>query len=75
MAKTMKEQLAGFIPEEIYSRVATEDDAIDAKDLKEFLKKTKHPITTKYWKNGEPVPQNIPLSGEMWPGDEDYLPL
>ncbi|MBI2957933.1 MAG: hypothetical protein HYY32_03730 [Chloroflexi bacterium] len=75
MAKTLKEQLAGFIPEEIYSRIATEEDAIEPKDLKEHLKKIKHPIVTKFWKDGEPVPMKIPLTGEMWPGDEDYVPL
>jgi acetyl-CoA decarbonylase/synthase complex subunit beta len=75
MARTLKEQLLGFIPEEIYTRIATEDDAVDPNDLKEYLKRVKHPVTTKYWKDGEPQPLKLPASGEMWPGDEEYLPL
>ncbi len=73
-AKTLKEQLAGFIPEEIYERIATEDDVKDTKELEEFLRKVGHPITTKYWQEGKPVPIKVPLPGDMWPGDEDYIP-
>jgi|DeeseametaMP2100_FD_k123_170415_1 acetyl-CoA decarbonylase/synthase complex subunit beta len=75
MAKTLKDQLAGFIPEEVYARIATEDDAVDVTDLKDHLKKEKHPVIAKFWKGGEPEAVTTPVSGEMWPGDEEYLPL
>lgn len=75
MPKTIKPDLAGTIPEELYDKIATEEDAVDPKDLKEYLKRVKHPIVAKFWKNGEPVPVEMAAPGEMYPGDEDYSPL
>lgn len=75
MPKTIKTDLAGSIPEEAYSKIATEEDAIDTADLKAWLKKVGHPIVEKYWKNGEPVPVLTPAPGTMWPGDEEYKPV
>jgi hypothetical protein len=75
MPKTVKVDLATAIPEEVYDKIATEEDAIDVADLKAWLKKVKHPIVEKFWKDGEPVPLAVPPPGKMWPGDEDYLPV
>lgn len=63
----MKLEVADVIPEEVYDKIATEEDCIDPEDLKRFLKEKKHPIVEKFWKNGEPVSQEVPLPGEDWP--------
>ncbi|MHC1566422.1 MAG: CO dehydrogenase/CO-methylating acetyl-CoA synthase complex subunit beta [Candidatus Syntropharchaeia archaeon] len=70
ICKNLKEKLAGTIPETHYSLIATEEDATDPITLKEFLRKKKHPIVEKFWKNGEPVPLEIPGPGELWPEDK-----
>ena len=75
LPKTIKVDLTSSIPEEMYDKIATEEDAIDTAALKEWLKRKRHPIVEKYWKNGEPVPVVTPGPGEMWPGDEGYTPI
>ena len=75
MPKTIKVDLTSSIPEELYDKIATEEDAIDAAALKEWLKQKRHPIVEKYWRNGEPVPVVTPGPGDMWPGDEGYTPV
>ena len=67
MPADMKREIAEYIPEEIYDKIATEEDTIDPIELKEFLKKKKHPIVEKFWKKGEPQPLKIPLPGADWP--------
>ncbi|MFA4916780.1 MAG: hypothetical protein WC560_08935 [Syntrophales bacterium] len=69
--KDLKEELADVIPEEVYASIATEDDALDAKTLGTFLTEKKHPVTSKYWKEGKPVPVRVPLPGHDW---ADELP-
>ena len=67
----VKMEIADVIPEEIYDKVATEEDCIDAKSLEAFLREKKHPIVEKYWKKGKPVAMKVPLPGYLWPGDKD----
>jgi acetyl-CoA decarbonylase/synthase complex subunit beta len=67
MPADMKKELAEFIPEEVYDKIATEQDTVDPIELKNFLKEKKHPIVEKYWKNGEPQPLKVPLPGGDWP--------
>jgi acetyl-CoA decarbonylase/synthase complex subunit beta len=69
--KDLKTEIADAIPEEVYDKIATEEDAIDPKDLKEFLRQKKHPVTEKYWKDNEPQPLELPLPGYDWPGEEE----
>jgi len=69
MPADMKQEVAELIPEEIYEKIATEQDTIDPLELKEFLKKVGHPIVEKFWKDGEPVPLNLPLPGGDWPDE------
>jgi acetyl-CoA decarbonylase/synthase complex subunit beta len=68
--KELKVQVADAIPEELYDKIATEDDALDIDQVRQFLTEKKHPIIEKYWKNGEPVMMTLPGPGEDWP-DED----
>ena len=67
LPKDLKLEVAAGIPEEIYDKVATEEDALDIAELKEFLIKKKHPIVEKFWKNGEPQPLDIPSPNDDWP--------
>ena len=67
--KDIKMEIADAIPEEIYEKVATEEDASDAKALEAFLREKKHPVTEKYWKEGKPVPLKVPLPGYEWPDE------
>lgn len=67
MPAQMKLDAAEAIPEEVYDRIATEEDAVDPEDLKKFLLDKKHPIVEKYWKDGEPQPLDLPAPGENWP--------
>ncbi len=66
MPADLKVEVAEYIPEEIYDKIATEEDTIDPMELREFLKKAGHPIVEKFWKNGEPVALNVPLPGAEW---------
>ena len=69
MPKDVKMEAADAIPEEVYEKIATEEDCIEASDLEEFLRQKKHPIVAKYWKDGKPVPLEVPLPGEDWPSE------
>jgi acetyl-CoA decarbonylase/synthase complex subunit beta len=44
MSKGLKERVKAGIPEDIYSKIATEDDAMDIPSLKAFLIKVGHPV-------------------------------
>jgi len=70
MPADMKQEVAEYIPEEIYDKIATEQDTIDPLELREFLKKVGHPIVEKFWKDGEPVPLDLPLPGAEWPDEQ-----
>lgn len=67
----LKKQVADAIPEEVYEKIATEDNAENAEDLKQFLVAKKHPIVEKFWKNGKPVPVVLPAPTEDWPEDKE----
>ena len=64
--KELKVEIADSIPEEVYDKIATEEDAIDPADLEKWLREKKHPIVEKYWKDGKPVPLNVPLPNQPW---------
>ena len=69
MPKDLKLEVADSIPEEVYDKIATEEDATDPDDLLEFLKKVEHPIVHKFWVNGEPEPLEVPRPSEPWTED------
>ncbi|MEK7848574.1 MAG: CO dehydrogenase/CO-methylating acetyl-CoA synthase complex subunit beta [Chloroflexota bacterium] len=64
--KDLKQEIAHAIPEELYEKIATEEDAIEPEALKAFLKEKGHPITKKFWKDGEPCPLEVPMPGHDW---------
>ena len=70
--KTVKEEIAESIPEEIYDKIATEEDALDPDELKEWLRKKGHPIVRKFWSQtgGEPDPITVPPPSHAWPEAE-----
>jgi acetyl-CoA decarbonylase/synthase complex subunit beta len=65
MSKNLKERVKAGIPEEMYNKIATEEDAKDVTSLKEFLLRVDHPVLegvvrpvddrkiTEGWKLGE----------------------
>jgi len=44
MPKELKESLAEFIPEELFDKIPTEEDAESIKDIKRFLIDNQHPV-------------------------------
>jgi len=67
MPADLKREVAECIPEEVYDKIATEEDTLDPMELKDFLRQKEHPIVKKFWKNGEPQLLEIPFPGEDWP--------
>jgi len=67
--ESLKKQVADAIPEELYDKIATEADAPKAVDLEPFLKEKGHPVVEKYWKDGKPVPLDLPAPTQLWPED------
>jgi acetyl-CoA decarbonylase/synthase complex subunit beta len=47
LPKEIKEDLKNTIPEELFNKVATEDEVKNIEELVEFLKKVGHPVITK----------------------------
>ena len=72
MPKTVKEEVADAIPEELFDKIATEEDAIDPDELREWIRKKDHPVVRKYWSQtgGEPDPLTLPPPSEPWPESE-----
>jgi acetyl-CoA decarbonylase/synthase complex subunit beta len=48
MPAELKEQLREFIPEEIASKIATENDAKTIEELQTFLAKHAHPVVSRW---------------------------
>ncbi len=44
----VKEKMKDYIPEELYDKIATEDDVTDIAALKEFLKEKEHPVVERW---------------------------
>jgi acetyl-CoA decarbonylase/synthase complex subunit beta len=67
MPADLKRDIADVIPEEVYDKIVTNEETVDALELKELLRKKGHPIVKTFWKDGEPRPLKLPLPGEDWP--------
>ncbi len=46
MPKELKQRVEKYIPEDVRDKIATEEDATTIDELREFLKKTNHPVVT-----------------------------
>lgn len=53
MPKEVKESLVEFIPEELYGKIPTEEDAESIKDIRRFLRENEHPIMERLKKSKE----------------------
>ncbi|MDI6776597.1 MAG: hypothetical protein QMD03_05050 [Syntrophales bacterium] len=62
----IKLEVADVIPEEVYDKIATEEDVVDPADLEVWLREKKHPVVEKYWKDSKPVPLKIPMPNHPW---------
>lgn len=63
----LKSELLGVIPEEVYHAIITDKDTIEPGEIVRLVRERRHPITQRFWKDGNPVPLKIPLPGEDWP--------
>jgi CO dehydrogenase/acetyl-CoA synthase beta subunit len=70
MPVDLKKDIAHVVPEEVYDKIVTSEETVDALELKSLLLKKGHPIVNTYWKNGEPQPLEVPLPGQDWPDEE-----
>ena len=69
MPKNVKTEIADAIPEEVYDKIATEEDCTDPAELEGWLREKGHPVVNRYWKEGNPVPLKLPAPNESWPDD------
>ena len=67
--ESLKKQIADSIPEELYDKIATENECPSAGDLEKFLLEKGHPVVEKRWKGGKPVPLEVPAPTQDWPED------
>lgn len=44
LPKEIKESLTDFIPEELFDKIPTEEDASNIKEIRRFLRKSEHPV-------------------------------
>ena len=65
MSKALKERVKAGIPEEMFPKIATEDDAKDIESLKKFLLKVNHPVV-----NGVVRPVDSTKITEGWKLEE-----
>ncbi|HNX17876.1 MAG TPA: CO dehydrogenase/CO-methylating acetyl-CoA synthase complex subunit beta [Methanoregula sp.] len=62
MPSDLKEQMSEFIPEDLYSRIASEKDVRTVSELRDFLSSNTHPVMER-WKADAEVPANGPNTG------------
>ncbi len=53
LPKAVKERVKDAIPPELYDKIATEEDATNLEELKEFLKRVNHPVVERWPKEEE----------------------
>jgi acetyl-CoA decarbonylase/synthase, CODH/ACS complex subunit beta len=53
--KEVKEKVKDFMPQEMVDKVATEEDAKNADELKEFLKAKNHPVVARWTEEAAPT--------------------
>ena len=63
MPKEIKDGLAGFIPDEIAGKIATETDVSDVAELEVFLREKEHPVVEKWPQKTSPE-ESLSVSGD-----------
>jgi acetyl-CoA decarbonylase/synthase, CODH/ACS complex subunit beta len=63
MPQEVKDSLVGFIPQELYDKIPTEEDAESIKDIRKFLKEKEHPILERLKENKE-IEEEIEITEE-----------
>jgi len=64
MDSVLKERVKNWIPKELVDKIATEKEAENVEQLKEFLKKVNHPVVQR-WKEVEVKPVEKPAAAEV----------
>jgi acetyl-CoA decarbonylase/synthase complex subunit beta len=73
LPKEVKERVKDFIPPELVDKIATEEDAKTADELKAFLKAKNHPVVARWTEEAVPAPEaqavqvNEEAAGTMMP--------
>nr|WP_148688868.1 CO dehydrogenase/CO-methylating acetyl-CoA synthase complex subunit beta [Methanopyrus sp. SNP6] len=57
--KALKERMKHAIPDELYDKIATEEDATTVEELREFLEKVEHPVVER-WAEEEEEEEKVP---------------
>ncbi|WP_088335862.1 CO dehydrogenase/CO-methylating acetyl-CoA synthase complex subunit beta [Methanopyrus sp. KOL6] len=57
--KALKERMKHAIPDELYDKIATEEDATTVEELREFLEKVEHPVVER-WAEEEEGEEKVP---------------
>ena len=68
----LKERVKDFIPKELVDKIATEKEATNVEELKEFLQRVGHPIVER-WK--EMPEEAIAVAEEAAPAAEEAVPI
>ncbi len=55
MPKALKERVKHAIPDELYDKIATEEDATTVEELREFLEEVEHPVVERWEEEEEEV--------------------
>jgi len=72
MPKEVKERVKSFIPAELVSKIATEENAKTVDDLKTFLKEQNHPVVTNWKEEAPAVEEAVPAEARE---EGQYLPV
>lgn len=59
MPSELKERVKDFIPKELVDKIATEKEATNIEELKEFLKKVDHPVVKRWVEVEEAKPEEV----------------
>lgn len=60
MPKALKERMKHAIPDELYDKIATEEDATTVEELREFLEKVEHPVVERWAEEEEEEEEKAP---------------
>lgn len=76
MPNEIKQSLEGFIPEDMFNKIPTEEDATKINDIKSFLKDNNHPILERLANAGEEdeMSQDFNTSDEIAMSDGSNAP-
>lgn len=73
MPKELKERVKHAIPDELYDKIATEEDATTVDELKEFLEEVEHPVVERWEEEEEVEEEEEKVEEEAAPAEAPTL--